>query len=92
MSDYKDNYGAEVVMRVTCQRCGKTIYRKQIGYCNMDAAVANRHSLLDQFEHIPDGWKINHAINGWCCPECYEEYNIMVENFKASGLSKDVIE
>ena len=83
MGNYKDDYGAEVVMRVTCQRCGKLVYRKQIGYNTMDAALENRHSLLDQFEKMPDGWKINNSIHGWCCPDCTKEYNEMVENFKS---------
>ena len=81
---YEDNYGAEVVMRVTCQRCGEQTFRKQIGYNNIDAMSANRHSLLDQFEPMPDGWTIKHDVGGWCCPDCIKEYNLMIEKFKSN--------
>lgn len=83
MSNYKDDYGAEVIMRVTCQRCGTQVFRKQTGYNSLDAAMANRHSLLDQFEPMPD-WRIKHDLGGWCCPKCIEEYNLMIEKFKTT--------
>ena len=82
MGDYKDNYGAEVVMRVTCQRCGKQVFRKQTGYNTIDAAIVNRHSMLDQFEPMPEGWRIKHDLGGWLCPECSEKYNQVIETFK----------
>lgn len=84
MADYKDKYGAEVVMRVTCQRCGAQVFMKQTGYNNMNAALTNRHSLLEQFEKIPEGWAIKHDIGGWCCPDCIEEYKVMIEKFKST--------
>ena len=83
INSYEDGCGAEVVMRVTCQRCGEQTFRKQTGYNNMDAASANRHSLLDQFESMPDGWSIK-AKDGWCCPECVKEYDLMIEKFKSN--------
>lgn len=83
MSGLNDNYGAEIGMRVTCQRCGTQVFRKQTGYNNMDAAIANRHSMLDQFEKVPEGWLIKHDLGGWCCPKCIEEYNLMIESFKS---------
>lgn len=84
-NSYEDGCGAEVVMRVTCQRCGEQTFMKQTGYNNMNAASANRHSLLDQFEPMPEGWKIISNI-GWCCPECVEEYNSIINAFKTGGL------
>lgn len=83
-NSYEDGCGAEVVMRVTCQRCGEQTFRKQIGYNNMDAASANRHSLLDQFEPMPEGWSIKAKV-GWCCPECVKEYDLMIEKFKSNA-------
>ena len=85
MSYYKDDYGTEVVMRVTCQRCGTQVFGKQIGYNNVDAAIANRHSLLDQFEKMPEGWQVKHDLGGWCCPNCITEYNLMIEKFKSTS-------
>lgn len=79
--DYKDEQGAEVVMRLTCQRCGAQAFRRQIGYGNSDNSIANSHSLYDQFESVPEGWEINHALGGWCCPKCAEEYHLMIEKF-----------
>ena len=84
MGDYKDDYGAEVVMRITCQRCDKQVFRKQTGYNTIDAAIENRHSMLDQFEPEPEGWEIKHDLGGWLCPECMRKYNQMIENFKIS--------
>lgn len=84
MSGYKDNYGAEVVMRVTCQVCGEQVFRKQTGYNHIDAAHENRHSLLDQFEPMPEEWQVKHDLGGWCCPDCIKKYNSMVENFKST--------
>lgn len=82
--NYRDDYGAEVVLRVTCQRCGAQVFSKQTGYNNVDAAIANRHSLLDQFEQMPKGWQVKHDLGGWCCPKCVEEYNLMIEKFKST--------
>lgn len=82
---YEDNYGAEVVMRVTCQRCCAQVFRKQTGYNNLNAAMVNRHSMLDQFEPMPEGWKIKHDLGGWCCPNCINEYNLMLERFKTTN-------
>lgn len=84
MGGYKDGYGAEVVLRVTCQRCRAQTFQKQIGYNNNNAALANRHSLLDQFEAIEDGWKIKHDLGGWCCPNCIAKYNEIIKNFKVA--------
>ena len=77
----EDGYGAEVGMRVTCQLCGNEIFMKQIGYNNVNAAIANRHSMLDQFEPIPDGWKNERDLGGWCCPKCKEKYKQMIKDF-----------
>ena len=82
MSGLEDNYGAEIGMRVTCKRCRTQVFGKQTGYNNIDAALKNRHSFLDQFEPIPDGWKIKHDCGGWLCPECMEKYNDMINSFK----------
>jgi hypothetical protein len=82
MGYFKDTFGAEVVMRVTCQSCGATTFRAQTGYNNIDAASENRHSLLDQFEPVPEGWAIKHDLGGWCCPVCIGEYEQMLINFK----------
>jgi uncharacterized protein YbdZ (MbtH family) len=80
---FKDDYGAEVVMRVTCQRCGTQIFRKQIGYCNVNAAIENRHDMFDQFEPIPEGWRIKHDLGGWCCSKCIEDYYSIIKKFKS---------
>ena len=76
-------YGAEIGMRVTCQRCGVQIFRKQTGYNTVDAAIENRHSFLDVFEPMPEGWKIEHKANGWLCPQCAEMFNGIVQKFMA---------
>ncbi len=84
MSGLDDNYGAEIGMRITCQRCGVQVFRKQIGYNTVDAAARNRHSFYDEFEKIPEGWQIKHDLGGWCCPKCIEEYNSIIEKFKSA--------
>ena len=76
-------YGAEIGMRVTCQRCGFQTFRKQTGYNNVDAAIANRHSFLDQFEPMPEGWKIKHEVGGWLCHQCVEKYDSIFQAFMA---------
>lgn len=84
MSGLNDDYGAEIGMRVTCQRCGIQVFRKQTSYNSADAAIRNRHSFYDEFEKIPEGWKIKHDLGGWCCPKCIEEYNSIIEKFKSA--------
>ena len=74
-------YGAEIGMRVTCQRCQTQIFRKQTGYNTIDAASANRHSFLDEFEPMPEGWKIKHECGGWLCPGCAEAYERVIKDF-----------
>ena len=82
MDGLKDNYGTEIGMRVTCQLCGTHTFRRQTGYNNVNAAIANRHSFLDQFEKMPEGWAIKHDMGGWLCPECIKEYNAAIERLK----------
>ena len=63
--NFKDKYGAELGLLVTCQRCGKQVFRRKIH--------------LDEFEPIPKGWKINrdpYHYYGWWCPDCIKEYII----------------
>ena len=74
-------FGAEIGMLVTCQRCKTKVFRKQIGYNNIDAAMANRHSFLDVFEPMPEGWKIKHEAGGWLCPDCVIKYDTIFKNF-----------
>jgi hypothetical protein len=60
----KDEYGAELGIRVTCQRCKRQIFRRKIS--------------VDEFESMPRGWKVNRDFHyqGWWCPECIKEYII----------------
>ena len=76
-------YGAEIGMRVTCQRCQTQIFRRQTGYNNIDAAMVNRHSFLDVFEPMPEGWKIKHEAGGWLCTECVKKYDVIIQKFMA---------
>ena len=85
MSGLEDKYGAEIGMRVICQRCGSRIFLKQTGYNNVDSAMANRHSFVDQFEPIPDGWVIKHDAGGWLCPKCAEAYDNVMRRFLKCG-------
>ena len=80
----RDNYGAEIGMRVTCKRCGVQTFRRQTGYNNMDAAIENRHSFLEQFEPMPDGWKIRHEAGGWLCPECNNSFDSIIQEYMTS--------
>ena len=59
-----DEYGAELGIRVTCQRCKKQIFRRKIS--------------VDEFEPMPKGWKVNrdYYYHGWWCPECIKNYTI----------------
>ena len=67
MNHFKDEYGAELGILVTCQRCKqKQVFRHKIS--------------IDEFEPMPRGWKINRGYCnhylGWWCPDCVEEYTI----------------
>ena len=83
-SGLRDDYGAEIGMLVTCRRCGVQTFRKQTGYNNIDAAFANRHSFLDQFEPVPDGWKIRHEAGGWLCPDCNQYFDSVIKEYMTS--------
>ena len=80
----RDNYGAEIGMRVTCMRCGTQTFRKQTGYNTVDAAIARRHSFLDQFEPMPDGWKIRQEAGGWLCTQCNKTFDSVIKEYMAS--------
>ena len=80
----KDNYGAEIGKRITCQICGNHIFLAQIGYNTMDAAEADRHSFYDCFEPVPESWDIKHDLGGWLCPSCIENYNSMIQKLKSN--------
>lgn len=75
-------YGAEIGMRVTCQRCGYQIFLRQTGYNSVDAAIANRHSFYDVFEPMPEDWRIVHDLGGWVCGECHRGYARLLEHYK----------
>ena len=77
--------GAEIGMRVTCQRCGAQTFRKQTGYNTIDAAISNRHSFYDVFEPMPQGWEIKHAAHGWLCPQCVVLFNNAINGFMRKG-------
>lgn len=67
MGNFKDSYGAELGILVTCQRCRqKQVFRQKIS--------------IDEFEPMPRGWKINRDYDyyhrGWWCPNCVKEYTI----------------
>ena len=59
-----DGCGAELGIRITCQRCGKQVFRRKIS--------------VDEFEPIPRGWKVNRDFyyRGWWCPDCVKNYII----------------
>ena len=63
-NNLKKNYGEELGIRITCQRCGKQTFRKKIS--------------IDQFEPVPKGWKVNDCFyhQGWWCPDCIRNYTI----------------
>lgn len=79
----KDNYGAEMGMRITCQICGEQIFLAQIGYNSMHAECNDRHSLNEKFEECPKGWEINRNLGGWICPFCGIKFARIIENFKS---------
>jgi hypothetical protein len=64
MRMFKDEYGAELGILVTCQHCGKQTFRRKIS--------------IAEFEPISRGWKINRISPhyGWWCPNCIKEYTI----------------
>lgn len=64
MGRFEDEYGAEIVMRVTCQRCRKQIIRQK--------------TSMVEFEPMPRGWKVNRDFHyrGWWCPDCVKEYTV----------------
>ena len=64
MNCFKDKYGAELGIQVTCQRCKRQIFR--------------RKTNIDEFEPMPRGWKVNYDFHyhGWWCPDCVKEYTI----------------
>lgn len=81
MSKLSEN-GAEIGMRVTCNRCGYQIFLRQIGYNSIDAACVNRHSFYDVFEPMPEDWRIVHDLGGWVCGECHRGYARLLEKYK----------
>ena len=64
MNKFKDEYGAELGILVTCQRCHKQVFRRQIS--------------IDEFEPMPKGWSVNRDYfwYGWWCPDCVQKYKV----------------
>lgn len=64
MNKFRDEYGAELGILVTCQRCHKQVFRRQ--------------TSIDEFEPMPKGWAINRDYfwYGWWCPDCVKEYKV----------------
>lgn len=64
---------------VTCDRCGKTTFRKYIGKGETDGG----YTTWDKFEATPDGWKYSDDLGSWLCPKCNTEYEKIKEEFKS---------
>jgi hypothetical protein len=84
---FSDGQGAEVVMKITCQRCQYTCFVAQTGHKNCINYVTNSHNITDKFEEVPEGWMVKANI-GWCCPDCAQEYDKMMKNFILNATEK----
>lgn len=63
------------VREFTCDRCGKKLY------------VVKRDAFFLDTEPVKD-WKIVPLI-GDLCPECWNKYKMISEEFKGSGIHAD---
>ena len=61
---------------MTCDRCGKTCFRKCVGEGERDGGFTR----WDKFEPYPDGWDHHNGI-GLLCPECNAEYIKFLNEF-----------
>ena len=90
MNKFSDGLGADVVLKITCQRCQYTCFTAQTGHKNYINFVTNSHKITDQFEEVPEGWEIKANI-GWCCPDCAQEYDKLIAYFITNGKECDEI-
>lgn len=60
----------------TCDRCGKTIFRRAIGEGETDGGFTR----WNKFEPMPTGWK-SHADTDLLCDECEKEYQRIIREF-----------
>ena len=70
---------AEINGRLTiCDRCGQKVFSKCIG----EGATDGGFTRWNKFEELPKGWEF-HGEVGELCPKCNEQYEIMINEFKA---------
>ena len=73
----------QIGKRLTCDRCGETIFLKWEGMSEFDGG----YSKIQHFEKVPEGW--GSVIDlGLLCPRCYVEYGNLIENFKEAANVK----
>ena len=71
---------AEVIGKMcSCDRCGATVFLRCTGKVKQDGGETS----MDTFEPYPDEWHFRIGI-GSLCPECNEEYEKLVNDFKNS--------
>lgn len=71
---------------VTCDRCGKTTFRKYIGKGETDGG----YTTWDKFEEMSKGW--TYTENKYLCPVCAEHYRKMMDIFMSNDNTKLTIE
>lgn len=73
---------------MVCDRCGKEIFLK----CTGEGETDGGFTRWSKFEDEPPGWKAPYLHIGGeallgvgqLCPECNQEYQNIVENFKSA--------
>lgn len=70
----------QIGKRLTCDRCGETIFLKWEGMSEFDGG----YSKIQHFEKVPEGWGSVMGL-GQLCPKCYGEYIKLIEDFKEAA-------
>lgn len=61
---------------LTCDRCGSWIFLK----CTGEGQADGGYTRWNTFEQV-EGWDYLRGV-GTMCPKCWEEYNMLLEDFK----------
>ena len=62
---------------LTCDRCGKSIFLK----CTGEGVADGGYTRWNTFENPPEDWNCVKDV-GSVCPECWEDFQIMMERYK----------
>lgn len=74
--------GSDMGKRLTCDRCGQSIFLKYLGKGDADGG----YTTYDRYEDIPDSWMYTTRM-GYLCSDCADSFRTFVYQFMDGNVA-----